>query len=101
MLACPTHARHYGDFEDPGSNVSKLSAERGGFGLLFWVVFLFGVFCVLAGAAIAIYAPMFLPGGEKAAPVPPDTVRPAAAPAWPGEFAQQELAQQQREVTRA
>ena len=34
MLACPTHARHYGDFDDPDSNVSKLTAERGGFGLL-------------------------------------------------------------------
>jgi Fe-S-cluster-containing dehydrogenase component len=34
VLACPTHARHYGDFDDPASKVSQLSAERGGFGLL-------------------------------------------------------------------
>jgi Fe-S-cluster-containing dehydrogenase component len=30
VLACPTHARHYGDFADPGSKVSQLVAERGG-----------------------------------------------------------------------
>jgi Fe-S-cluster-containing dehydrogenase component len=34
VLACPTHARHYGDFDDPTSSVSRLTAERGGFALL-------------------------------------------------------------------
>lgn len=30
VLACPTGARHFGDFGDPCSKVSMLSAERGG-----------------------------------------------------------------------
>jgi Fe-S-cluster-containing dehydrogenase component len=34
VLACPTHARHFGDFDDPTSKVSQMSAERGGLGLM-------------------------------------------------------------------
>jgi sulfite dehydrogenase (quinone) subunit SoeB len=34
VLACPTHARMFGDFDDPTSDVSQATAERGGFGLM-------------------------------------------------------------------
>jgi Fe-S-cluster-containing dehydrogenase component len=34
VLACPTHARMFGDFDDPDSEVARVSAERGGFGLM-------------------------------------------------------------------
>lgn len=34
VAACPVSARHYGDFADPGSAVSRLVAERGGYELM-------------------------------------------------------------------
>jgi sulfite dehydrogenase (quinone) subunit SoeB len=34
VRTCPANARHYGDFADPQSNVSRMTAERGGFDLM-------------------------------------------------------------------
>lgn len=34
VRTCPVNARHFGDFGDPDSNVSRMSAERGGMDLM-------------------------------------------------------------------
>ena len=34
VIVCPTHARFFGDYDDPDSQVSRISRERGGMALM-------------------------------------------------------------------
>lgn len=67
---------------------SRPRERRRGLGLMFWVVMLFGLLCILAGAAIATYGPKLWPvkpaapaaPAAPAVPAPVAPVQPAPAP---------------------
>ena len=72
VQACPTKARHFGDLGDPGSDVSKLVAERGGVSLM----------PELGYAPVNRYLPPRprRAGGDAAAPTQDEALDTAALP---------------------
>jgi Fe-S-cluster-containing dehydrogenase component len=63
VSTCPAKARHFGDFADPGSNVSQLANSRGGFALM----------PELGYAPTNRYLPPRKPASAKADIPPPET----------------------------
>lgn len=61
VRTCPTGARHFGDYADPDSNVSRLSAERGGLVLM----------PEMGTAPVNRYLPPRRKGVDEAAPLAP------------------------------
>src|ERR687889_748040 len=68
------------DVTDPDDPIPPRRPERRrGLGLMFWVVMLFGLLCILAGAAIATYGPRLFPVKPAAPAAPPAEAAPTGA----------------------